>query len=201
MRQRHRQETFWYGNFRNQAPDSLTQGWETYDARPRFGTNLLGMRGRFSILSEAYSNAAFRDRVLVTYNFVRELLSLAAEHGENRSLAHCIPRGNVSHPTRSSLRSVLGPPTEQDVIAEITEPAGDGARAVCVPPPHRGVSHHPHAGVSTGLPRLGRKLDPPDICFHRSMATWWISCGARESLSCDFAPDGRGRPKPSPLTA
>lgn len=125
MRQRHRQETFWYGNFRNQAPDSLVQGWETYDPRPRFGTNLLGMRGRISILSEAYSNAPFRDRVLVTYNFVRELLSLASEQRERiRALNAAAER---LAPDSVAIRSVLAPPTEQDVIAEITEPAGEGA--------------------------------------------------------------------------
>ncbi|MGH7525079.1 MAG: M14 family zinc carboxypeptidase, partial [Gemmatimonadales bacterium] len=56
MRRRHRQATFWYGNFRNQEPDSLAEGWETYDARPRFGTNWMGLRGRLAILSEGYSN-------------------------------------------------------------------------------------------------------------------------------------------------
>ncbi len=45
MQQRHAQRTFWYGNFRNQDPDSLAQGWETYDARPRFGTNWMGLAG------------------------------------------------------------------------------------------------------------------------------------------------------------
>ncbi|HZA98028.1 MAG TPA: M14 family zinc carboxypeptidase, partial [Gemmatimonadales bacterium] len=31
MERRHRQRTFWYGNFRSQDPDSLVLGWETYD--------------------------------------------------------------------------------------------------------------------------------------------------------------------------
>ncbi len=52
VRERHGQEIFWYGNFRNQNPDSLDQGWYTYDARPRFGTNWFGMRGRMAILSD-----------------------------------------------------------------------------------------------------------------------------------------------------
>jgi hypothetical protein len=125
MRQRHRQETFWYGNFRNQTPDSLVQGWETYDARPRFGTNLAGLRGRLAILSEAYSNAPFRERVAVTYNFVREVLSLAAEQRDQvRALIAAAER---FAPDSVVIRSVLGPATEQDVIAEITEPAGEGA--------------------------------------------------------------------------
>jgi hypothetical protein len=125
MRQRHRQETFWYGNFRNQTPDSLVEGWETYDPRPRFGTNLLGMRGRLSILSEAYSNAPFRDRVLVTYNFVRELLSLVVE--ERARILALVAESDRYAPDSVVIRSVLAPPTEQEVIAEITEPAGEGA--------------------------------------------------------------------------
>jgi hypothetical protein len=125
MRQRHKQETFWYGNFRNQTPDSLTQGWETYDARPRFGTNLIGLRGRVAILSEAYSNAPFRDRVLVTYNFVREVLSLAVEQWEPvRALNAASDR---FAPDSIVVRSILAAPIEQEVIAEITEPAGEGA--------------------------------------------------------------------------
>lgn len=125
MRQRHKQETFWYGNFRNQTPDSLVQGWETYDPRPRFGTNLMGMRGRLSILSEAYSNAPLADRVSVTYNFVREVMSLAVEQ---RALVQAaIAASERFSPDSVTIRSVLGPGTEQEVIAELTEPEGDGA--------------------------------------------------------------------------
>ena len=125
MRRLHRQEIFPYGNFRNQDPDSLVQGWETYDARPRFGTNSMGMRGRFSILSEGYSNAPFRERILATYNFVHEILSLAAElRPQIKGLVQASAR---SRPDSVAVRSVLAPPTMQDVIAELTRSAGDGA--------------------------------------------------------------------------
>lgn len=123
MRQRHHQETFWYGNFRNQDPDSLVQGWETYDARPRFGSNLMGMQGRVTVLSEAYSNAPFGQRIDVTYNFVREVLSLVVEQRDRIKALVATP----NRPDSVAVRSVLAPPTEQDVIAEITRPAGDGA--------------------------------------------------------------------------
>jgi hypothetical protein len=128
MRQRHKQETFWYGNFRNQNPDSLVQGWETYDPRPRFGTNLMGMTGRLSILSEAYSNAPFSDRVSVPYHFVREILSLLVEDQSKADEFELMPDSSWHHRFDSvTVRSVMAPPTQQDVIAEITEPAGDGA--------------------------------------------------------------------------
>ena len=105
MRLRHHQETFPYGNFRNQERDSLTQGWETYDYRPR------------------YSNAPFGERISATYNFVREILSLAAEERATIKARNAapIPADSVT------VRAVLAPPTRQEVIAEITKPAGDGA--------------------------------------------------------------------------
>jgi hypothetical protein len=125
MRRRHQQETFWYGNFRNQTPDSLVQGWETYEATPRFGSNWMGMRGRLSILSEAYSNADFPTRVSATYNFVREVLSLAAE--QRTTIKSLIVAGARRSADSVGVRSRLAPPTRQDVIAELTEPADDGA--------------------------------------------------------------------------
>lgn len=125
MEQRHRQRTFSYGNFRNQDPDSLILGWETYDARPRFGTNWMGLRGRLGILSEGYSNADFKTRILATYNFVTEVLSLAAE--QRGVIKSVVLSSRRSRPDSIVVRSILAPPTVQPVIAEITEPAGDGA--------------------------------------------------------------------------
>jgi hypothetical protein len=125
MQRRHAQSTFSYGNFRNQDPDSLAQGWETYDARPRFGTNWMGLRGRLSVLSEGYSNATFQTRVGATYNFVDEVLSFAIEQaGTIKSMIQASDRQRLDS---VAVRSILGPSTTQDVVAEITEAAGDGA--------------------------------------------------------------------------
>jgi hypothetical protein len=124
MRRRHNTATFWYGNFRNQDPDSLSQGWETYDGRPRFGTNWMGLRGKLSVLSEGYSNADFRTRVMATYDFVHEVLSFLAER---RGEVLAAVAASLRHPGDSlAVRSVLGPPTEQEVVAELTRPAGEG---------------------------------------------------------------------------
>ena len=124
MRRRHRTETFWYGNFRNQDPDSLAAGWETYDPRPRFGTNWMGLRGKIAVLSEGYSNADFRTRVAATYDFVHEVLSYLAE---NRGAVLAAVEASLRQRADSvTVRSVLGPPTTQGVVAEITHPAGDG---------------------------------------------------------------------------
>ena len=75
----HRTEIFDYGNF--VAQDSVERGWFTYDHRPRFGTNYIGLRGRIAVLAEAYSHDPFSRRVGATYAFVYELLSLIAENG------------------------------------------------------------------------------------------------------------------------
>lgn len=123
MQRRHRVETFPYGNFRNQDPDSLEQGWETYDGRGRYGTNWHALRGRMSILSEAYSNDPFRTRVENTYLFVREILSLMAERR-----AEILPiLANQPRPDSIAVRQRLAQPRMERVIAEITLPDNDGS--------------------------------------------------------------------------
>jgi len=103
----------------------LASGWETYDARPRFGTNWMGLRGRLAVLSEGYSNVDFKTRIAATYNFVHEVLSLAAE--QRRTIKSLVLASNRWRPDSVVVRSVLAPPTTQEVIAEITDPAGDGS--------------------------------------------------------------------------
>ncbi len=124
MQRRHRTATFWYGNFRNQDPDSLAAGWETYDARPRFGTNWMGLRGKVAVLSEGYSNADFRTRVAATYDFVHEVLSVLAE--QRGAVIAAVEASRRPASDSVAVRSVLAPPTLQDVIAEITRPASEG---------------------------------------------------------------------------
>jgi hypothetical protein len=75
LRTRHGYETFFYGNFNEDR-----SVWETYSALPRFGGPYRGLRGQMSILSEAYAYAPYRERVLVTHAFVREILRYTAEH-------------------------------------------------------------------------------------------------------------------------
>jgi hypothetical protein len=86
MRLREGFEVFDYGNFVSDgrglvADTTVPEGWETYDSRPRFGTNYYGLRGRIAILSEAYSHDTLERRIASTYAFVKEALSLVAEKG------------------------------------------------------------------------------------------------------------------------
>jgi hypothetical protein len=56
--------------------------WRTFDHRPRFNNNYVGLRNRFAILSEAYSYATFEDRVMGSLWFVEEILAYAAANAE-----------------------------------------------------------------------------------------------------------------------
>ncbi len=80
MRSDHHKETYYYGNFINQLTPE--KGWYTFDSRPRFGNNYVGLRNRFTILSEAYSYIDFRARVDVTYDFLHEILGAVEKYGK-----------------------------------------------------------------------------------------------------------------------
>ncbi len=69
------QQAYYYGNFNRDHTK-----WTTYPAEGRYGTTYFGLRNRLSVLSEAYSYAPFKDRVLATRDFVRECLTQAAAH-------------------------------------------------------------------------------------------------------------------------
>jgi hypothetical protein len=89
LRTKHKYETYFYGNFaddknptRELSPDKSDDPkvWATFDHRPRFGNNYVGLRNRLSILSEAYSYLDFRARVDVTDKFVRAILQYVISH-------------------------------------------------------------------------------------------------------------------------
>ena len=70
-------EYYYYGNlpFRRGDP-----GWYTFDHRPRFNNNYIGLRNRIPILSEAYAYLTFEDRILASLYFVEEILNYAGRH-------------------------------------------------------------------------------------------------------------------------
>ena len=80
VREKHGWEYYYYGNAF--APGGGERGWYTFDHRPRFNNNYLGLRNRIAILSEAYSYATFEERVLATLYFVEEILDYVHEHAD-----------------------------------------------------------------------------------------------------------------------
>jgi hypothetical protein len=77
---------FDYGNFSGdegpRAGPGEARSWSTYSHTPRYGTNYYALRGRISVLSEAFSHDPFERRVKSTYAFVHELLAFTAEHAK-----------------------------------------------------------------------------------------------------------------------
>ena len=135
VRERDGYETFDYGNFadafgREVSTDTVPSGWYTYDHRPRFGTNYYGLRRGISVLSEAFSHDPFERRVMSTYAFTRELLSLVAERRRTSVLGmfDVIPRGrslSAKIPVRSALPAQAPP---QPVTFEVLARTGDSSR-------------------------------------------------------------------------
>ncbi len=124
LRTRDRVETFPYGNFRNQEPDSLVLGWETYESVPRFGTNLMGM-SRMSILSEAYSNDSLQRRIDATFAFVVATMRHLAEHRAEAQRRLAISM--TARPDSVAIRSTFAPARRDTVIAELTRAGGEGS--------------------------------------------------------------------------
>ncbi|MEM0964411.1 MAG: M14 family metallopeptidase, partial [Bacteroidota bacterium] len=71
--------TYHYGNVPGAFGEEATapRGWYTFSPQPRFATNYVGLRGRYAILSEAYSYAPFEERVAVSHRFTEEILDQA----------------------------------------------------------------------------------------------------------------------------
>lgn len=148
MQQRHGFATFDYGDFI--SDDTLSKGWATFDPRPRYATNYYGLRGRISLLSEAYSHDAFPRRVASTYAFVQEILSLIAQNSDTvrnlTALASSRPaqwnqlgQMTASVPIRSA---PAARPDSVEVIAEAIERLNDSSRT--------------EPGVPRGRRRTGR---------------------------------------------
>ena len=74
IKAKHGWDYYYYGNHNPRRP-----GWYTFDHRPRFNNNYLGLRNRMAILSEAYAYDTFEDRVMSTLWFVEEILDFAQE--------------------------------------------------------------------------------------------------------------------------
>ena len=77
IKEKHGWDYYYYGNAGGRGGGS---GWRTFDHRPRFNNNYMGLRNRVAILSEAYAYASFEDRVLGSLWFVEEILDYAEQN-------------------------------------------------------------------------------------------------------------------------
>jgi hypothetical protein len=159
-------EVFDYGNFgggvgRRDNTDTVKYGWYTYEHTPRYGTNYYGIRGRVSILSEAYSHDPLKRRVESTYAFVQEMLAATVRHSAEiesfRSTAENVQEPEV--PVRSRMTTK---PFDLPIPFEVLVHTGDSART--------------QPGVPKGIKRTGRYITQsmpvydrfePELSVHR----------------------------------
>lgn len=144
MRERHGFEFNDYGDFSRRGIEQMIGDsipadvgtFRTYESFPRYGTNYYGLRGRLSVLSEAFSHDPFPRRVASTYDFVYEILSYVAEHSKeilalgrdsDRKLA-----GWAAAPASApeiGLQSRMAVTRTEPVRVEVLRPTGDSAQS------------------------------------------------------------------------
>lgn len=125
IKQRTGWDFYYYGNLPGAgAPsDSVERAWYSFDHRPRFNNNYVGLRNRIAILSEAYSYATFEDRIQATLRFVEEILDYARAHTSR--IRDVVARAESSGVTGTdlALRAELAPSADSvDILlGEVSE--------------------------------------------------------------------------------
>jgi hypothetical protein len=117
---------YYYGNLQGRsaapgAPDE--RSWRSFDHRPRFNNNYIGLRNRVAILSEAFAYATFEDRIAATNRFVEEVLNYGHAHAAAiREVTETADRTPLIG-TRLSLQAELerAPGLVEILLGEITE--------------------------------------------------------------------------------
>ena len=206
VRERHQVLTFDYGDFggggggggggrggRGGAggppPTGITPAtpptqWRTYEHTARFGTNYYALRGRVSILSEAYSHDPFEKRVRSTYAFTKELLSLVAERGAAimalaRRSDDALRRGHSVLPPVPVRSTIAQAPNDAEVSYEEVERTGDSTRY--------------EAGMPLGARRTGRFKSATMQIFDRFAPTltrpapWGYAIAATDTTALNLA--------------
>jgi dipeptidyl aminopeptidase/acylaminoacyl peptidase len=94
-------KSYFYGNF-----SADRSRWETVSPTPRYGTHYIGLRNRIAVLSESYSYAPYKERVLASKAFVQSIFEFAAEN-------------------KDKIRQLIGPTRSDPALAEAPK-AGPG---------------------------------------------------------------------------
>jgi Zinc carboxypeptidase len=111
---------YYYGNLEGRGAE---RAWRSFDHRPRFNNNYIGLRNRIAILSEAYAYATFEDRIKATSRFVEEVLIYAnANAASIRKLTDAADKTSVIG-TKLALRAELerGSEPVEILLGEVTE--------------------------------------------------------------------------------
>jgi Zinc carboxypeptidase len=111
---------YYYGNIEGRGEE---RAWRSFDSRPRFNNNYIGLRNRVAILSEAYAYATFEDRIKATSRFIDETLTYANAHAASiKKLTADADRRSVIG-SKLALRAELErtPEPVEIILGEVTE--------------------------------------------------------------------------------
>lgn len=128
---------FFYGNFNR---DKTV--WETYGHQPRFSTQYCALRQRIGILSESYSYASYRDRVLASKDFVNVIVDYAAAHHQEiiKTLSEAAKR-QAEATQEVTLRAKLIPMPGRYTVLGFAEKEENGKRVRTTSPAEYTVSY------------------------------------------------------------
>src|SRR5262245_60230061 len=102
-------KSFFYGNF-----NADRTAWESYPAVPRFGIQWVALRNRIALLSESYTYAPFKDRVMAGKAYTRGIFQYVAARPDDvrKLLAKADqPRDRIPVRTKTAARgegTILG---------------------------------------------------------------------------------------------
>jgi hypothetical protein len=193
MRTRHKFEIFDYGNFSGdegpRAAAGEARSWSTYEHTPRYGSNYYALRGRISILSEAYSHDPFERRVKSTYAFVREILAFTAERSKSvLAVARASDAGLESGKTFDvPIRAAMTThPSAQVVIEEMLDTIPEARETLRAAAAARGTGGGGAGGAGRGrggAPGAGAggggRAGPPPCAW--PLAEPGVRCGLRRT--------------------
>jgi hypothetical protein len=118
-------KSFFYGNFSHNHTR-----WETVPAEPRYGVHYFGLRNSIGILSESYSYAIYKDRILATRDFVHSIFEYTeANKDKVRSVLRSAREAAVRPPTatdRIALHHEMTPLPRRSIILGFEEERKDG---------------------------------------------------------------------------
>jgi len=106
----------WDFHFYGNVGRGEERAWTTVEDLPRYSHNYWGLRNRFGILSETYSYASFRDRILAVTRFLEETLNFAASNADR--IQQAVDRADTAALVGRQL-SLRSKPKRSDAKVEI----------------------------------------------------------------------------------
>lgn len=152
---------FWYGNFNR---DKTV--WESYGHQPRFSTQYCALRQRIGILSESYSYAPYKDRVLASKDFVNVILDYAAAHKDEiiKTLDEAVQR-QMKGSQQVALRAKIVPMPGRYTVLGFDEKDENGRRVRTEDPKEYSVTYVGGVETTLSVPRPSGYLIPKSFAL------------------------------------